>query len=239
MARILIVDDDEAFRSLARHLLTLEEHEVLTAEDAFGAIEIMESYRIDLALVDINMPFTNGFQLVETLRSSLRFKFLPIAFLTARKSVNDIKRASKSNVNGYIIKPIGKESFIKKVNELLKLTPARQQVQLEVVKSEMDATIKVCYPIKLEKITELGLILISDRKIAQTDDTVEIDSSLFARIGVTPSPMKVIAVKELEKESPDDPQLWKICLMYIEASSGFLQNVRNWIQIQSGKKTAS
>lgn len=64
-ARVLVVDDDEAIRTLTQHLFTRTGYEVDTAVDGADAIEKLEASRFDLLILDLMMPRTDGIAVVE------------------------------------------------------------------------------------------------------------------------------------------------------------------------------
>ena len=83
MARILSVDDSKSIRDLISHILTQNNHEVITACDGDDAMKIVrEIPPVDLALIDVNMPVMNGVSLVSKLRRLEAYKFIPIIMVT-------------------------------------------------------------------------------------------------------------------------------------------------------------
>ena len=81
MATILIVDDSQFQRSFQRRALTAAGHTVLEAGDGTQALETVAAERPDCVLIDLIMPGTRGFTLLETLRS--REPALPVIVVTA------------------------------------------------------------------------------------------------------------------------------------------------------------
>ena len=67
-ARILVIDDDDAIRSMLQDWLS-DDYEVLTASDGHKGIEVLERETVDLVISDINMPGINGFETLRRIRA--------------------------------------------------------------------------------------------------------------------------------------------------------------------------
>jgi DNA-binding response OmpR family regulator len=91
--RILVVDDDECMRGLLRLHLANAGYEVETAEDAVIAMKSIMRRPPELTIVDVDMPYMDGLEFVQALRSDANFSGLPIMFLTARTDVEERTRA--------------------------------------------------------------------------------------------------------------------------------------------------
>ncbi len=70
MARILVIDDDEAFRTMLRRTLERAGHEVTEAEEGAAALAALSEKAIDLVITDIVMPGMEGLETIRTLRRS-------------------------------------------------------------------------------------------------------------------------------------------------------------------------
>lgn len=70
MARILVIDDDHAVRSVVTLLLTQKGHEVVTAQDGRRGIQTAEREDFDLLIIDLFMPEMDGFETIRTVRKS-------------------------------------------------------------------------------------------------------------------------------------------------------------------------
>ena len=69
MAKVLIVDDSEAFRRLNAAFLKLDGHEVLTAHDGLETLHLVRTERPDVLLLDIMMPGTDGYEICRQIKS--------------------------------------------------------------------------------------------------------------------------------------------------------------------------
>jgi diguanylate cyclase (GGDEF)-like protein len=109
-AKILVVDDDESMRELVRLHLTNAGYEVQVAEDAVDAGHIVLRNPPDLIIADVEMPYMDGFQFVEALKSDPAVSAIPVIFLTVR--ADGESRGRQLGAAGYLIKPLHAERLL-------------------------------------------------------------------------------------------------------------------------------
>lgn len=117
MATVLIVDDDESIRVLVRRYLTNAGYDVLVAEDAIVAGHLIVGGAPDLIVLDVNMPYMDGFEFAAALKADTALPFIPIIFLTVREDGYD--RAMELGAVGYINKPVDSEALVSMVRRHL------------------------------------------------------------------------------------------------------------------------
>ena len=116
--RILVCDDESEIRNIIRILLESSGYEVVEAERAERAIEILrENPDIDLCVMDIMMPEMNGVAAVSKIRE---FSSLPIIFLTAKSLESDREDAYGAGGDDYIVKPFSPRELLMKVEALIR-----------------------------------------------------------------------------------------------------------------------
>ncbi len=105
---ILVVDDVKTMRGIIRNLLKgLNIGKTLyMAENGVEALKILNSARIDFALVDWKMPVMNGAQLVETIRNDHSLRDLPVVIISAESELDVVLDAAEIEVEAYLIKPL-------------------------------------------------------------------------------------------------------------------------------------
>lgn len=103
---ILIVDDNAANLKLARLLLTAEGHDARTAVDAEQALKLLETFRPELILMDIQLPGMDGLSLTRKLKADPATSAIVVIALTAYAMKGDEERARAAGCDGYIAKPI-------------------------------------------------------------------------------------------------------------------------------------
>jgi len=127
--RILLVDDvPENLVALAA-LLREEDVEILEARSGPEALEILLDLEVALALVDVQMPEMDGFELAELMRGSSRTRHVPILFVTAgARSEERIFRGYEAGAVDYLLKPIEPVVLQNKVRTFLQLYRQREQL---------------------------------------------------------------------------------------------------------------
>jgi two-component system cell cycle response regulator DivK len=108
---VLVVDDNPDNLLLTKFLLRSQEFEVRTAEDAEQALEVLNTYRPLLILMDIQLPGMDGLELTRQLRADLTWRDVIIVALTAYAMKGDEDNAFAAGCNGYITKPVNTRTF--------------------------------------------------------------------------------------------------------------------------------
>lgn len=103
--RVLLVDDDPAFRASVARVLTHAGMDVRTADDGAAAAHLIGHETFDVALVDMMMPGMDGIALTRQLRSRPATARLPILFLTGLQDLDKVEEAFEAGGDDYIAKP--------------------------------------------------------------------------------------------------------------------------------------
>ncbi|MBN8247933.1 MAG: response regulator transcription factor [Verrucomicrobia bacterium] len=118
MARILIIEDERAMRTVLADLLAAEGHRVLTAADGARGLACALEQDPDLILLDVMMPRLDGFALASELRRLGRSA--PVLMLTAKGQVEDRVRGLDSGADDYLVKPFSGEELLARTRALLR-----------------------------------------------------------------------------------------------------------------------
>ena len=114
--RILVVDDDDM--NLARTKIILgEEYDVLLADSGIRALHILKNQKVDLVLLDIDMPLMNGMETFEHMKEFAAE--IPVIFLTASGDVEDVVGALLLGAANYLKKPYVPQELMKRVAQEL------------------------------------------------------------------------------------------------------------------------
>ncbi len=105
-ARVLVVDDDPILREFAISHLTSPSMEVCVAEDGLIAMEALRKSDFDVALVDLDMPNLNGFELMEAMARDPRLIGVPVVVITGRDDMEAIDLAFAAGATSFVVKPI-------------------------------------------------------------------------------------------------------------------------------------
>lgn len=130
--RILVVEDQPDISSLLKIYFTSQGYEVYTAMRGSAALEICSKTPPNLALLDVNLPDMEGYEIGKALRASPRTRHIPIIFLTARGERADrLRGLGEVQAQYYIVKPFD----IEEVHTIVKnqLDEARRKNQLHPV----------------------------------------------------------------------------------------------------------
>ena len=104
--RILVVDDDPILREFACVYLATPAAAIETACDGAAARTLLAQAAYDLVLLDIEMPHLDGFTLLAEMKSSERFRHLPVIMLTGHDDVASIDRAYQLGAHSFATKPV-------------------------------------------------------------------------------------------------------------------------------------
>ena len=116
MAHILVIDDEPAMLQLIRRVLEKDQHVITLVSDTSEVLP-MNFSKFDLILLDIMMPWPDGFELCKQIRSRVD---CPIIFLTAKMQEADIVRGLGLGADDYISKPFGTAELRARVNAHLR-----------------------------------------------------------------------------------------------------------------------
>lgn len=119
MRTLLVADDNRLSRELVRDVLESADCRVLEASNGQEALERMEETRLDLVLLDLEMPLKDGFAVLAAIRSDPRFSGIPVMAVTARVMQFDRDRIVRAGFDRYLGKPINTAEMRRHVSELL------------------------------------------------------------------------------------------------------------------------
>src|ERR1051325_7954699 len=118
--KILVVDDERHIVRLIQVNLEQCGHEVSTAFDGKEALEKVESDRPDMLVLDVMMPFMDGFDVLRTLKENPETRDIPVIMLTAKSQDVDVFRGWQSGVDCYLIKPFNPKELVAFVKRIFK-----------------------------------------------------------------------------------------------------------------------
>ena len=93
--------------------------EVLLADSGMKAIDALQREKVDLVLLDFQMPMMNGLKTLEIIRKREDMKDIPVIFLTASSDRDTVVKAGMMGVQGYIKKPFMPKDLIDRVSQTL------------------------------------------------------------------------------------------------------------------------
>lgn len=135
MARVLVVDDDQALSEMLGIVLRAEGYEALFCEDGSKAQGIFKETKPDLVLLDLMLPGIDGIEVCKRIRSE---SGVPIVMLTARGDILDVVKGLESGADDYIVKPFKPKELVARIKARLR----KEDVKAELL-TLADLTIDV------------------------------------------------------------------------------------------------
>jgi DNA-binding response OmpR family regulator len=126
---ILVVDDTPAILELLSNILIDQGYHVRVARSGQVAINAIEKASPDLILMDINMPEMDGYEACRKIKQDDRFNDIPVLFLSALDSKNDILGGFEAGGVDYITKPFHAEEVEARISTHLKIRQLQQQLK--------------------------------------------------------------------------------------------------------------
>jgi two-component system, OmpR family, alkaline phosphatase synthesis response regulator PhoP len=118
--KILAVDDEKNIVKLVQ--MNLERHgfQVITAYDGKEALQKIASEHPDLVILDVMMPYMDGFEVLQTMRRNASTREIPVIMLTAKSQDQDVFRGWQSGVDLYLTKPFNPTELVSFVKRIFK-----------------------------------------------------------------------------------------------------------------------
>lgn len=151
--KVLIAEDETSLREMVVKYLRREGYVPLEAKDGKEAIEFVENEDFDLAILDVMMPYKNGFEVCKKIRDNN--KNIPIIMLTARTTSEDKIEGFTSGADQYVPKPFSMKELMVRVKAALK-------------KNNLDSVDKKVYLGKLFIDTKARIIKVEDEIVDLT-----------------------------------------------------------------------
>jgi len=142
---ILVVEDDRGTRLSLQDYLELEGYIVVTAEDGWHALQIVEKFQPQLVITDISMPRLDGYAFLKSLRQQPAWRLLPVIFLTARTATRERVQGYQFGCDVYLEKPFELDEIGAVVRNLLARSQLIQTAWMQY-KTPAEATVPAMAP---------------------------------------------------------------------------------------------
>src|SRR5215510_15086501 len=129
-ARILIVDDDPQIRRVLRTALVAQGYETIDARNGEEALEKLRDEKVDLLILDMNMPGMSGLETCRMIRST---SDVSIIMLTVRDAESDKVEALDADADDYMTKPFGSPELLARIRAALRRSP-QLSTDLQIVR---------------------------------------------------------------------------------------------------------
>ena len=141
MKKILIIEDDKNLQEGLAFSLKLEKYEILTASTIKQSMEFLQSEKIDLILLDCNLPDGSGFDLCTKI---IQKEEIPILMLTARDTEMDEIKALELGMDDFMSKPFSLAVLKARIKKLI----GKREPQMKLVSSGIEVDKRTCKVLK-------------------------------------------------------------------------------------------
>lgn len=128
MTKIMLADDERSLCDALEIILKDAGYEVCIAHDGKEAVKVFQQERPDLAVLDVMMPWLDGFEVCERVREAS--PDVPVLMLSAKGDIVDKKTGFKSGADDYLVKPFNDEELVLRIEALLRRRARVDAVQL-------------------------------------------------------------------------------------------------------------
>ena len=118
--RIVIVDDDRDLREMLRLRLEKEGYVVTVASSGLRLVGSLHADRPDLIILDVMMAWIDGFDLCRAIKKNPHYRHIPVFFVTALSSDEDVRRGYEAGATRYFTKPVKVEELVSAISSELK-----------------------------------------------------------------------------------------------------------------------
>jgi CheY-like chemotaxis protein len=137
---VLVVDDNEQNRALAKAALELEDYEVELAKSGEEGLRAFGERMPDCVLLDVRMPGLDGFETCRRMRNLPGGQDVPIIFLTASRDADTFDRAQACGADDFVTKPVQPTEMVLRVQASMKVRrlDATNKEYFELVRRQRD-----------------------------------------------------------------------------------------------------
>lgn len=118
--KVIIVDDDRDTREMLTLALDLEGYDVSQAANGIRLISSLHVDRPDVILLDVMMSWIDGFELCRSIKKNEEFRDIPVIFISARKTPEDVQKGIQAGAADYFTKPVDIEKLMSRINEFVR-----------------------------------------------------------------------------------------------------------------------
>lgn len=127
--RLLIIDDDDAFRTVLRESLSKSGYDIKEAASGRQAQTVMKSFIPDLVLLDVMMPDIDGVTLCREIRGNPSMQDVPVLILSALGDSQTVNDALLFGATDYVVKPVDMSAIAAKVEKALRQADTRKRAR--------------------------------------------------------------------------------------------------------------
>lgn len=142
MARVLVIDDDPQILALVAQSLRLKGHQVFASTDPDDTVPLARDNAVDAVVLDVMMPYTDGYEALRSLRSHAETGGIPVLFLSAYSESETRIRGLREGADDFLAKPFAVEELLLRIERLIapqiRAAPQREPVLSSALKRSLD-----------------------------------------------------------------------------------------------------
>ena len=229
MKKVLVVDNVKSILEREKSLLNRDSFLVFSATSGEEAIQIHKKEKVDIIILDLEMPGMPGDEVCKAIRTDDELKKVSIIMATLYSGAEEDERCRLAGANSCIKKPINKEELAAKMADLLGV-PARQAIRI-LVKVKVEGKVGSDFFIaNTVDVSVTGLLFECDHELG-AGDTVEASFFLPGNGGYN----RVIAKSQLMRSVPSDGPLKRYGVKFTEFKEGTPEQISEFIAKKNGK----
>ncbi|MCP4127846.1 MAG: fused response regulator/phosphatase [Gammaproteobacteria bacterium] len=136
--KALVADDERSNRMILSAILKQIGYEVIQAENGVEAVELFQTEKPDIVLIDIIMPVMDGYDAVEQIKSDPDYSFTPVIFLTGMTDEQDLAKCIEVGGDDFLTKPFSRTLLTAKIHAMERISNLHQQVNVLYARTQQD-----------------------------------------------------------------------------------------------------
>ena len=127
--KVLLVEDSPSIQTIYRNMLTLENFQVLTANNGMEAIRVLSQEKPDIILLDLLMPIMDGYKVLQVVKTDPKLSRVPVLVFSAKGQPEEVEKALSLGAAGYVVKATTKpKEVVERMRALISQTPVEKEV---------------------------------------------------------------------------------------------------------------
>ncbi len=172
--KVLLVEDNEILAKGLIYSLEQKNYNVVHTTKVKETEEKLSNEKIDFAILDIELPDGNGFDLY---RKNIKLKDIPTIFLTAREEEDDIVKGLELGAEDYITKPFGVKELLTRMDKIILRNKKNTIIKVKDISFDLDKMVVYKEAEKIEltslELKILNLLFLNLNKVVTRNDIID------------------------------------------------------------------
>src|SRR5499425_3016818 len=172
--RILVVDDTPQNVKMLVDLLSAKGFETLTASTGKEGLDLIETERPDLVLLDVMMPGMDGYEVCRKIRANPEYGILPVIMVTALDPTRERIKGLDAGADDFLTKPVNTAELVARVRSLLRIKDLYTTVQTQAAElADLNATLEQRVRAQVAQLERLGRLMVFFNDPVEVPDPTE------------------------------------------------------------------